>query len=232
MNNASTAPKGLLLTFEGLDGCGKTTQSQRCAEALTPRLQAEGRPLLVTRNPGGTVLGKALREILLHSTDPIAAKAELLLYIADRAQHWETEIAPVLAQGGVVVCDRFQDSTLAYQSFGRGLDYDWILALHQQAVTSVAYPALAYTQRTYYFAAPLDDLRARLMARGTPDRLEREAEAFHQRVADGFSAQAKREPHRVVTLDALQSIEALHAQVMADVMALLPESPAVCSPSM
>lgn len=224
MTTSQTAPKGLLLTFEGLDGCGKTTQSQRCAEALTPRLQAEGRPLLVTRNPGGTVLGKALREILLHSTDPIAAKAELLLYIADRAQHWETEIAPVLAQGGVVVCDRFQDSTLAYQSFGRGLDYDWILALHQQAVTSVAYPVLDYTQRTYYFAAPLDDLRARLTARGTPDRLEREAEAFHQRVADGFESQTRREPHRILKLDARQPIDILHAQVMADVNMQSPAS--------
>ena len=199
----------LFITFEGIDGSGKSTQAALCVEALT----AAGIPALLTKNPGGTALGAQLRQILLHTEAPINAQAELLLYIADRVQHWHEVVAPALAAGTVVVCDRFSDSTIAYQGYGRGLDVAWIEAIH----------ALAFGNHlpnlTFLFEGPVETMLARAKGRGEADRLESETVDFYQRIAHGFEVLAQQHPQRMHRCNATLPLQALHAQVMERVLA-------------
>ena len=201
----------LFITFEGIDGSGKSTQAQRCYEALVNA----GIPVLLTKNPGGTALGLQLREILLHTQAPITPKAELLLYIADRVQHLEEVVKPALASGTVVLCDRFSDSTIAYQGYGRGLNVAWIENLHELAFKNVQ------PDVTLLFEGPVETLLARAKGRSEADRLEREAVDFYQRIAHGFDTLAQQHPHRIQRLDATQPLEVLHEQVVATVLARL-----------
>ncbi|MDH4378766.1 MAG: dTMP kinase [Vampirovibrionales bacterium] len=201
----------LFVTFEGMDGSGKSTQAQRCYEALV----AVGIPVLLTKNPGGTALGSELRNILLHTQSPITPKAELLLYIADRVQHLEEVVKPALTAGTVVLCDRFSDSTLAYQGYGRGLDVAWIGSLHQLAFNNVQ------PDVTLLFEGPVETLLARAKGRSEADRLEREAVDFYERIASGFNTLAAQYPNRIQRLDATLPLETLHEQVVSTVMARL-----------
>ena len=201
----------LFITFEGIDGSGKSTQAQRCYEALAAR----GIPVILTKNPGGTALGSELRNILLHTQSPITPKAELLLYIADRVQHLEEVVKPALAQGTVVLCDRYSDSTIAYQGYGRGLDIGWIEALHELAFENLQ-PHL-----TLLFEGPVETLLARAKGRSEADRLEREAVDFYQRIAHGFETLAAQSPQRIHTLDATLPLDVLHQQVVETVLAKL-----------
>jgi dTMP kinase len=178
----------VFITLEGGEGVGKTTQQALLAQ----QLRQAGYPCLCTREPGGTALGRALREILLHG-DPLTPLAELFLYAADRAEHVQKCILPALAAGQVVVCDRFTDSTLAYQGYGRGLDLQQVRQLNH-LVTGGLQPHL-----TLWLDLPPEVGLARS---GLADRLEQERLEFHRRVHQGFQTLAAAEPQRIVRIDA------------------------------
>jgi dTMP kinase len=183
--------RGLFITFEGLDGCGKSTQMELLAEGLRER----GYVVLLTREPGGTPLGEAIRDLLL---DPrhhgMSARAEALLYAAARAHLVEQVIRPALEDGQVVLCDRYLDSSLAYQGYGRGLGTDDIVTLNVWA-TACLFPDLT-------LLLDLDDsLRSTRLA-AVPDRLEAEDDEFHRRVAEGYRTLANLHPHRIRSVDA------------------------------
>ncbi len=210
----------MFITFEGIDGCGKSTQSQLAADALT----TQSIPNLLTLNPGGTPLGQELRQILLHHQGPVDDKAELLLYIADRVQHMAHVVQPALDNNQIVLCDRFADSTLAYQGYGRGIPRILIDELHKHLLGNIQ-PTL-----TFWFAGTVTTLLSRAQQRRNPnqqaDRLEQEKLDFYHRVHDGFAAIAAANPKRVIQLDATQPIDELHTQVMAAIMAKgLPRQP-------
>ncbi len=209
---SSTSP-GLFITFEGIDGSGKSTQMALCAEAL----QAAGYSVISTRNPGGTDFGLELRQILLHSKGAVFPMSELLLFIADRAQHMDEVVFPALQVGQIVLCDRHIDSTLAYQGYGRGLPLSTIQDLNTIALQGHP-PDL-----TLLFDGEPEHLAQRVNRRGPADRMEGEKAEFHQRVREGFLAVAKENTERVRVLNALDSMEALHVQVMRIVLALLNE---------
>lgn len=182
---------GRFVVFEGGEGAGKTTQLREVlawltdcgwAEALQAQLPNLQPPILVTREPGGTELGQKLRHLLLHSPAAIAPTCELLLYAADRAQHIAERIEPHLQAGGLVLCDRFTDSTLAYQGFGRGLDLGMIETLAQIA-TGGRKPDLTL----WFDVDPLTGLNRAQIRSGHQDRMEQATLAFHQRVHQGFA---------------------------------------------
>lgn len=179
----------MFVTFEGLDGSGKTTQ----AELLAGRLEADGREVVLTREPGGTELGESLRELVLHGSD-MTPWAEALLYAASRAQHVADVVRPSLDRGAWVVCDRYVDSSVAYQGAGRGLGLDRVLDLNLWAVGGLM------PERTFLLELDAGEVSRRLQ--GDHDRLEREAEAFHARVAAGYRELVARFPERIVVLDA------------------------------
>jgi dTMP kinase len=197
------------ITFEGGDGTGKTTQIQ----SLEGYLRERNRACLITHEPGGTALGKRIREVLLKVADSeIASSTELFLYLADRAQHVKEIILPAIASGKMVLCDRFTDSTLAYQGYGRGLDLDWLGRLNETASAGVT-PDL-----TFLFDCPVELALARTAQRRAQstieeDRFEREKFAFHERVRQGFLELAGSEPHRFRIIDASGSVEEVTKQI-------------------
>jgi dTMP kinase len=207
---------GCFITFEGIDGSGKSTQLERCAEALT---QA-GYSVVVTRNPGGTELGQDIRKILLHHPGYVSPTCELMLYMADRAQHMDEVVFPALEAGRVVLCDRHFDSSMAYQGYGRDLSLEMIQELNDTA-TRGKLPDV-----TLLFDGPVEVLAARVSRRGEADRLEREALSFRQRVREGFLTLAKASPERIKVLDATNTPEALHTQVMTLLAPYLSSPPA------
>jgi dTMP kinase len=198
---------GSLITFEGIEGSGKSTHSALLAE----HLRSLGWDPLVTREPGGTPLGEPIRHLLLDpGSSPIAPLAELLLYCADRAQHVAQVITPALAAGRPVICDRFSDSTVAYQGYGRGLDLELVHLLDRCARGDVT-PAL-----TFLFDCPAEEGLARARRRATaPDRMEGASLEFHARVRQGFLALAAASPDRYRVLDATRTIEETQRQVRA-----------------
>jgi dTMP kinase len=208
--------RGKLIVFEGVEGCGKSTQIQRLRENLAQSasfqtLQAQGiiPELLITREPGGTDLGLGLRRLLLDNPHDvvIAPRAELLLYAADRAQHIEELILPALERGSWVLCDRFTDSTVAYQGYGRGLDLGLIQDLNQGATAGLV-PDL-----TIWLKLDVVQGLARAERRGSQDRMEQAELAFHQRVQRGFETLAQQFPERRATIDGAQPADAVAAQI-------------------
>lgn len=197
---------GRLITVDGVEGAGKTTQAARLADAL----RRDGHDVVLTREPGGTELGRALRRMLLDEASPgPTAETELLLYLADRAEHVRRVIRPVLERGGIVVADRFSDSTIAYQHHGRGLPLATVRELDAFARGGVA-PIL-----TFLLDLPPEEGLARARAVAPADRLERETLDFHRRVHAGFHAIARQAPTRVVVLDARLPIDEL-ARLIAE----------------
>lgn len=183
----------MFVTFEGPEGAGKSLQ----VRLLAHRLRAAGRVVLETREPGGTPLGNQLRHLLLVRDDlKTVARAEALLMCAARAQHVEQLIRPALARGEIVVCDRFGDSTLAYQGYGRGLDLDQL-----RAVLSFATAGLE-PEMTILLDLPVEAGLARKQAQAAWTRFEAEALAFHTRIREGYLALAAEAPQRWVCLDA------------------------------
>jgi len=197
--------RGVFITFEGGEGTGKSTQLGILAE----RLREAGLAVRVLREPGGTVVGEAIRAILLDpANEGLAPEAELLLYEAARAQLVAEVIVPALAAGEVVVCDRFYDSTTAYQGHARGLDLDRVRGLHEVATGGLE------PDRTIV----LDIDHAHGLSRATAagaDRLEREGGGFHERVREGFLSIARDEPGRVRVVDAGGSVSDVAARVAA-----------------
>ena len=197
----------MFITFEGPEGAGKSTQLTR----LVARLMAAGLAPTVTREPGGTPLGTRVREVLLDPELDMHALPEFLLYSASRAQLVQDVLRPALSRGEVVVCDRYFDSSLAYQGAGRGLP----LAL-LQGITHEVTGGLRPDLTVLLDLDPALGLQ-RAAARGQPDRLERADLAFHQRVRQGFLELAAQEPQRFVVLDATKTPDELEAEVWAAV---------------
>lgn len=201
-----------LITFEGGDGTGKTTQ----ISALESHFRGLARSAIVTREPGGTAFGTLMRKALLEVGEhEIAASTELFLYLADRAQHVHEIILPAIHARTVVLCDRFTDSTLAYQGYGRGMDLDWLRRLNDHASDGVR-PDL-----TFLFDCPVEISLARTARRRTRsvvdnskiDRFERETVEFHERVRLGFLKMAEAEPQRFRVIDASQPVEEISAVI-------------------
>ncbi len=222
--------KGLFITFEGTEGSGKSTHIQLLAE----RLRAAGRIVRVLREPGGTPIGEEVRHILKHSehNQAMTAEAELLLMNASRAQLVREVIRPALAAGDLVLCDRFYDSTIAYQGYGRQLDLNVVRTMIEFAVGATR-PTL-----TFLLTVPIEVSEARRRARkhgmssdvsadGTKpaghappimsepwhDRIEEAGRDFFQRVQNGYTAIAAAEPRRVLAIDSTQSVEAVTAAI-------------------
>jgi dTMP kinase len=203
--------KGLFVTFEGGDGSGKSTQSALLAEWL----QGRGRTVVLTREPGGTDLGNEIRDIVLHRRGHISPRAEALLYAADRAHHIATKVRPALAQGDIVLQDRYLDSSVAYQGAGRVLSPDEVRSLSLWAAEDLL-PDLT-------ILLDLDESigRDRLKVRTKYDRLEDEEQDFHGRVRSGYLALAAAEPQRFLVLNATDSVESLAGAIRARVESLL-----------
>jgi dTMP kinase len=196
--------KGVFITFEGPEGSGKSTHVQLLASYLRKR----GRRVTVTREPGGTPLAKPLRRLLLQTKQTITPLTELFLYEADRAQHVETLVRPALERGHIVLCDRFTDSTLAYQGDGRGLPKAAIEMLNRIATRSLT-PHL-----TVLLDVPIEQgLRQARAKKGRHDRLEHAGRAFHHRVRKGFLSLARKFTRRIRVVAQQRKIEETQRQI-------------------
>jgi len=201
----------LFITFEGIEGCGKTTQ----IGLLISFLKSLHRPFLLTREPGGTEVGEQIRQILLSSENVgIEPMAELYLYAAARVQHLRQVISPALREGKVVICDRFADATFAYQGYGRGLDLAWIEKIHARTMEKVT-PDL-----TFLLDLPVEEGLRRAVKRMEKhsvkeDRFEKEALDFHRRVREGYLILAGNEPRRIIVLDGMKDEQTLHREIVA-----------------
>lgn len=201
---------GRFFTFEGPDGAGKTTQIARLAAALT----AEGRDVVRTREPGGDDVGERVRAMLLGQN--MTSETEFLLFAAARAQNVAGVVRPALESGAVVLCDRFTDSSLAYQGYGRGLSRDFIRRANAFATRGLV------PDRTFLIDVPVELGKARRDQGGDVNRLDREALAFHERVRDGYLAGAAAEPGRIVVIDGARDPDAVYADLWAAVRSSLP----------
>lgn len=198
-------PNGFLIAFEGTEGAGKSTQLELASQAL----QRAGHRVRVTLEPGGTPLGKEIRQLLLHRTDAVPTPlAELFLYLADRTQHLAEVIRPHLESGDVVLTDRFSGSTIAYQGYGRGLDLQTVTRLDAAARQGV----------TPHLTVLLDcPVRVGLQRARGSDRFHAELEVFHERVREGFLTLARAGGWTIV--DATDAKEAVHGEIMRAILA-------------
>jgi dTMP kinase len=193
---------GLFITFEGGEGAGKSTLIRRMHTELT-----KSRQVILTREPGGTSLGEDLRACLLHRHE-VTSRAELFLFLAARVQHVEEVIKPAIAHDKIVLCDRFSDSTIAYQGAGRGLGVDYVTQCAELATLGF-HPHITF----FINIDPEVGLR-RVSRRRTSDRIEKEELAFHLRVHEAFLTLAKAHPERIVVLDGTRDREGLFQQAM------------------
>ena len=200
----------LFITFEGIEGCGKTTQINH----LTAHLKEKHLPFLLTREPGGTAIGERIRQILLSSENSrMEPVTELFLYVAARAQHISQVVIPALREGKTVLCDRFTDATLAYQGNGRGLNPAWIEEIHDRFLKGLK-PDL-----TFLLDLPVEEGLRRAWKRMEnqavkEDRFEKEALAFHRRVREGYLLLARKEPGRIVVLDGTKDEPSLRREIL------------------
>ncbi|MBO6181428.1 dTMP kinase [bacterium] len=196
--------KGLFITFEGADGCGKTTQLNLLKEYLINK----NFDVLVTREPGAKGLGEKLREILLNYDGEVSSRCESFLFLADRAQHIDTIVKPAIEKGQIVLCDRHTDSTVAYQGYGRGIDIDQINKLNNIATDGLK-PDL-----TFVFDIDIETSMSRVGAE--KDRMESAGNEFFNRVRNGYLQIAKNEPQRVKVIDATKSIDKVFESVLKE----------------
>jgi dTMP kinase len=207
--------KGKFITFEGIDGSGKSTQLRSLADALRLR----GVDVITTCEPGGTPLGRHLREAFLETEEAVSPLAELLLFAADRAQHVEYLIKPALAEGRVVISDRYGDATAAYQGAGRGFDAAMVSEVIRLATGGLK-PDL-----TLFFDISVDEAISRMSRRddsqAKKNRMDEETAEFYSRVRSAYLKIAEREPERFRVIDAAGSVEEIHPRVVDIVTALL-----------
>lgn len=204
------------ITIEGVEGAGKTTHAARLSDVL----RRDGHDVVLTREPGGTELGRRLRQLLLDESQLAPTpETELLLYLADRAEHVQRLIRPALDRGDVVIADRFSDSMVAYQGYGRGIAVDTVRNLDDFARAGVQ-PAL-----TVLLDLPAEEGLERIRKKRPTDRLESESIEFHRRVRMGFQAIAAENPERIVVLDARDDIAAVAAQIAEEVRRRLGAAP-------
>ena len=197
--------RGKFITFEGCDGCGKSTQLKMLSEYLTENSVAH----VFTREPGGGKISEAIREILLNGKNTeMTDECEALLYAAARMQHLADRVEPALAQGKLVVCDRYVDSSLAYQAYARGLGVDFIGRINAKALEK--YPP----DVTVFIDLTPEDAFKRKHGVDENDRLEQAGMAFHKRVYDGYKALEKAYPERIVAVDGKQTPQEIFAQVL------------------
>ncbi|CAG4887563.1 Thymidylate kinase [Paraburkholderia gardini] len=197
--------RGKFITFEGIDGAGKTTHLAWFRDRLSEKVAASGRAVVMTREPGGTKLGEALRDILLHQ--PMDLETEALLMFAARREHLAEVIEPALARGDWVLSDRFSDATFAYQGGGRGLPRDKLEAL-ERWVQGGFQPDL-----TVLFDIPADTASERRSAAREPDRFESESEAFFNRTRAEYLRRVEEAPYRFAVIDSTQSIPRIQIQL-------------------
>ena len=209
----------MFITFEGIEGCGKTTQARR----LVAHLKSTGIDALLTLEPGGTTLGRKIRGILLDaSNEHLPALAELFLYEADRSIHVTSVIKPALEAGQWVVCDRFFDATTVYQGYARGLDVKMIQSLNEEAAQEMT------PDMTLLIDCPVEVGIERAIRRNKreqqegQDRFEREQMAFHHRVKEGYLHMARKEPERFVVVDGTSSEDELEALIFSAVRPHIP----------
>jgi dTMP kinase len=188
--------KGRFITFEGIDGAGKSTHLAWAATLL----REHGRTVTVTREPGGTLLGERLRDLLLHADGEVDSNTEALLMFAARNEHLEQLIRPSLAHGDIVLCDRFTDASFAYQGGGRGVSVERLRALESWVQRGLQ-PDL-----TLYFDLPVPMAKRRIADLKTPDRFERESVSFYERVRSAYLERAREAPERILVVDAGKSI--------------------------
>lgn len=198
--------KGLFITFEGIDGCGKTTQ----LENVKKLLEENGIDCVTTREPGALKLGSQIREILLHYDGVVADNCEMFLFLADRSQHVETFIKPMLAEGKVVLCDRHTDSTIAYQGYGRGGDVEKLTELNKIATNGLV-PDL-----TLLFDVSVETGHER--AGKDLDRLELAGKEFFERTRQGYLTLAEKYPERIKVINAEKSKESVYNDVKSLIM--------------
>lgn len=211
---------GYFITFEGVEGCGKTTQIRLLAE----RLLVHGFRTILTREPGGCAIADKIRAILLDADNrDMAPMAELMLYSAARAQHVSDVIVPALNSGNVVLCDRFCDATMAYQSFGRGIERGVIDALNSHACQGVA-PDLTVLIDCDP-SVGLARARQRIETSSGPreERFELENIAFHHRVSKGYQQLATEQPHRFIVIEGDDKVEEISTLIAVQVLARIPE---------
>ena len=197
--------RGLFISFEGIDGAGKSTH----IDALAQAFRQQGRTVVLTREPGGTPLAERLRALVLH--EPMDALTEALLIFAGRRDHLQQVIEPALARGDVVLCDRFTDATFAYQGAGRGFDWNVLTQLEhwvQQGPQGLRQPDV-----TVWFELDPAIAAQRLAAARVPDRFESQPQAFFEQVSQGYARRAQADPRRFVRLDAAQSRDAVWQQL-------------------
>lgn len=204
---------GLFISFEGIDGAGKSTH----IEALAQAFKAQGRAVTLTREPGGTPLSETLRELVLHQAmDPLT---ESLLIFAARREHIVQVIAPALARGEVVLCDRFTDATFAYQGFGRGFDLDVLLKLEHWVQDGQGLDAFLRPNLTIWFDLEPAIAAQRLQGARVPDKFESQPVEFFSRVASGYQARLQAQPARFARIDASQTREKVGFDMLAAVAA-------------
>jgi dTMP kinase len=212
--------KGVFVSFEGAEGSGKSTQIRWLGDVLG----LAGREVILTREPGGTDAGEVIRNLLQHDAagEKLCPEAETLLFCASRAQLVQEVIAPALARGAIVLCDRFADSTTAYQGYGRGLDPDQLIQIHDFTL------GCYWPDITILLDLPVDVGMRRIRKRAKEetvalDRMEREQMAFHERVLHGFHLLAKQHPERFCVVDAAASIEDVRMRIVHALSSVLPE---------
>jgi dTMP kinase len=211
----------VFITFEGIEGCGKSSQAKRLAD----RLRKAGVPLILTFEPGGTRIGRNIRRILLDSrNNDLSALAELMLYAADRAQHVKEVISPALKQGKWIVCDRFFDATMAYQGYARGQDMSLIGVLNEKASSGII-PNI-----TFLLDCPVEVGLKRALRREAAlggkvcngqDRFEREKKAFHEDVREGYLRLARKDPERFIVVDAALTEDELEERIFEHIAPFL-----------
>ena len=204
--------KGVFITFEGIDGCGKSTQLELAAK----KLGEQSFPLLVTREPG-TAIAEKIREILISpQNSEMVNECELLMYLAARAQHVREKIIPAIEQGFVVLCDRFQEATFAYQGFGRNIPLDFLEKINSFATGGLS-PDLTFV---FDISVDLSNERMQKMNKAK-DRLELNGRTFYQKIAEGYRFLAKKEPQRILLLDGSEPLERISEQVYCKIKDIL-----------